>query len=520
LYESFRMHESWVPNLDNPQPNHFYSALGYILAIAFFLGLYYLSLENYLLFHSMVEGYSTVIAFAIFIKGWNARRYMDNGYLLYLGIAYLFVGLLDFLHFLAYKGMGVFPAAGPNLPTQLWLASRYMESISLLTAFFFVRRRVSARGVLTAYFLVTAVVLASIFYWRIFPQSYVVDSGLTSFKIYSEYVICLLLLASLFVIYKERSFLDKKVRSLIVWSIILTILAELAFTRYVAVYGFINTLGHLFKIVSFFLIYKAIVFTSFTRPFDLIFKELKEKDKKLEEDLATIRDLERDRDVVLSMLVHDMKTPLISIKGFSNLLLKKTDLPKTDKSRDYLQAIHRQSNQLEKLIHYFLLSSQSGEHKLVLNLEQEDLTQLLRDVADEFKDICEMLEIRIKLDLPSSPLSAWVDKPRLQRAINNLMDNAIRFSPRHSVISLGLSSNGRRFSIKVQDQGPGIPEKDMDKIFTPFFRGAGQKDGTGYGLGLAGVKTIVESHEGEIQAGNAESGGARFIITLPHNIGQ
>jgi len=268
------------------------------------------------------------------------------------------------------------------------------------------------------------------------------------------------------------------------------------------------------------LIYKAIVFTSFTRPFDLIFKELKEKDKKLEQDLATIRDLEKDRDVVLSMLVHDMKTPLISIKGFSNLLLKKTDLPKTDKSHDYLQAIHRQSNQLEKLIHYFLLSSQSGEHKLVLNLEQEDLTQLLRDVADEFKDLCEMLEINIELDLPSSPLSAWVDKPRLQRAINNLMDNAIRFSPRHSVISLGLSNNGRRFSIKVQDQGPGIPEKDMDKIFTPFFRGAGQKDGTGYGLGLAGVKTIVESHEGEIQVGNAESGGARFTITLPHNIGQ
>jgi hypothetical protein len=89
-------------------------------------GLYLLSRLNYLLFHSAVEVFSIVITFAIFAIAWNARRMMDSNYLLFIGIACLFVGGVDLLHTLAYSGMGVFPEYGANLPTQLWIATRYM----------------------------------------------------------------------------------------------------------------------------------------------------------------------------------------------------------------------------------------------------------------------------------------------------------------------------------------------------------------------------------------------------------
>ena len=101
-----------------------------------FLGLYLTSLYNYLLFHSLAEIFSIVIAFSIFVLAWNYRNIIDNNYLIFLGIAYLFVGFIDIIHTLAYAGMGVFRGFGANLPTQLWIIARSLESISLLLACF------------------------------------------------------------------------------------------------------------------------------------------------------------------------------------------------------------------------------------------------------------------------------------------------------------------------------------------------------------------------------------------------
>ncbi|MGZ3525193.1 MAG: MASE3 domain-containing protein, partial [Thermodesulfobacteriota bacterium] len=94
-------------------------------------GLYVSSLYNYLLFHNLAEIFSIVIAFGIFAIAWNSRLFLDNNYLLFIGIAYLFVGGLDLLHTFSYKGMAIFGESGSNLPTQLWIAARYMESLSL-----------------------------------------------------------------------------------------------------------------------------------------------------------------------------------------------------------------------------------------------------------------------------------------------------------------------------------------------------------------------------------------------------
>jgi hypothetical protein len=96
--------------------------------------LYFTSTYSYLLFHSIAEIFSVVVAFGIFMLAWNSRRFLDNNSLLFIGIAYFFVGMIDILHTLAYKGMGVFSGYDANLPTQLWIAARYLQSISLLLA--------------------------------------------------------------------------------------------------------------------------------------------------------------------------------------------------------------------------------------------------------------------------------------------------------------------------------------------------------------------------------------------------
>src|SRR5512140_384565 len=113
-------------NPDTEQHTLSNKLLAALLGLAVVVGLYASSLYSYLLFHTLIELFSIVVAFAIFILAWNTRRVLENHYLLFLGIALLFTGALDTLHTLSYKGFGVFPGYDANLPTQLWIAFRYL----------------------------------------------------------------------------------------------------------------------------------------------------------------------------------------------------------------------------------------------------------------------------------------------------------------------------------------------------------------------------------------------------------
>jgi hypothetical protein len=262
------------------------------------LGLYLTSLYSYLLFHGLVEIFSVMVAFGIFSVAWNSRPFMDNNYLFALGVAYLFIAGLDILHTMAYSGMGVFIGHGANLPTQLWIAARYLEALSLLMAPFLLRSKISAFRLVMGYAAIFILVLLSIFYWPIFPDCYFETTGLTAFKKLSEYLICLILLLSILITVQKREEFDPAVFKLIIASIASTIAAELAFTLYLSVYGLSNLIGHYFKIVSFFFIYQAVIVNGLKKPYSLMFRNLKrseetlrrEKDR-LEQALSQIRTL-------------------------------------------------------------------------------------------------------------------------------------------------------------------------------------------------------------------------------------
>jgi signal transduction histidine kinase/PAS domain-containing protein len=240
--------------------------------------LYLLSRFNYLLFHSSVEVFSIVIAFAIFAVAWNSRRMMDSNYLLFIGIACLFVGGVDLLHTLAYRGMGVFPEQGSNLATQLWIAARYLLSFSLLAALFFANRKFRPSLVIAGYSVVTALVFSSIFYWGNFPQAFIDGVGLTPFKVISEYVISLILLCAIGLLIRKRREFSGDVVKLMVAAMAVAIATEMAFTLYTDVYGIANVIGHLLNVVSFYLIYKALIETGLTKPYDLLFRNLKQNE--------------------------------------------------------------------------------------------------------------------------------------------------------------------------------------------------------------------------------------------------
>jgi PAS domain S-box-containing protein len=259
----------------NKQPFVSFSNIAPLLGIMTVL--YVVSLFNYLLFHSLVELISVVVASGIFILAWHSRKITKDHYLLFIGISYLFVGGIDMVHALSYKGMGVFQGYGANLPTQLWIAARYMEGLCLLAAPMFLKFRFRPSLLLSLFFILVSILLWTIFS-GVFPDCFLEGIGLTPFKKNSEYLISCLLIIAGAVLYKKRSSFDPYIFKLLTFSIFFTILSELAFTFYISVFGVSNLLGHFFKLISFYLIYKAIIEKGLREPHEILFRDLQKSE--------------------------------------------------------------------------------------------------------------------------------------------------------------------------------------------------------------------------------------------------
>lgn len=259
-------------------------ALTLTLLTAGFVGLYLLSRQNYLFFHTTVEVFSIVVAFSVFVFAWSCRDYLEHNFLLFLGVGYLFIGAMDLLHSFAYKGLHVFAVQDTNLPTQLWVAGRYVVAAAWVGGSLLIGRRTPSKATVAGFAALFLLLVGGIFWWRIFPVAHVQGSGLTPFKVGSEYAVCLLLLLAIALLSRRRDLLDRRLYLLLVWSAIVTVLSELSFTLYVDVYGFLNFLGHYLKIISTYLLLIATIEQGMRRPFSMLFLDLQRSHGELEKE--------------------------------------------------------------------------------------------------------------------------------------------------------------------------------------------------------------------------------------------
>ncbi len=264
-------------------------------------GLYLLSLHNYLLFHTLIELAGIIIAFTIFVIGWNTRKFSGNSMIIILAAGYLAVGAIDMLHTLTFTGMGIFPDINSNPTTQFWISARYLEATAFLLAASYLARPVKVQpnnllfGFIAAGMLLTYTIFAGYF-----PDCYLAGQGLTTFKIASEYVISAILIAAGIIFWKKRAHLEKNILSMLLFAGAFTVMSEMSFTLYEDVYGFFNYLGHIFKLFSIGLIFNALIYKSLTNPFQLLFREVSETNKKLSHNERKFRDLvEQSSDWIL-----------------------------------------------------------------------------------------------------------------------------------------------------------------------------------------------------------------------------
>lgn len=255
-----------------------------VLWIALFGILYFINLQNYLLFHALAEMVSIAVAVAIFMLVWNVRNSLDNSYLIFIGIAYLFIGTFDLIHTLAYQEMGLFRQYEINVQNQLWVASRYLESLSFLIGSFFLGRRLRPFLIIGILFCVTVLLLSTIFYWQVFPLCYVTGSGSTLFLELSNLNIILILGATIVRLIHKKNEFDKVGLQFIIASIVFTILSQLFLSFSSNVHDLSFFLGHYLKLLSFYCIYKAIIELGLSQPFAILFRNLKESEQALRQE--------------------------------------------------------------------------------------------------------------------------------------------------------------------------------------------------------------------------------------------
>jgi len=259
------------------------------MKIAAFLSVAYLTtFYSYILFHSLVEVFYVLVALIIFAIVWNSRKFIDNNFFILLGIAFLFIGLIDLIHLFTYKGVFLYNSDSFNLSTQLWLAARYLTSFSLVAALLFVKRKIYPYLTFVIFFVITSFVFASIFYWQIFPVAFDQDGNPTNFKIYSELIILIFSVISIIMLLKNRSNFDNRVKNLLLLSIITGAGSEIGIISSLPT---LDLVGHFLKVFSFSFLYLGIVETIIIRPFRILFKNLKDSEVALRESEERYRSL-------------------------------------------------------------------------------------------------------------------------------------------------------------------------------------------------------------------------------------
>jgi signal transduction histidine kinase len=248
----------------------------------------------------------------------------------------------------------------------------------------------------------------------------------------------------------------------------------------------------------------AQVFNTMTESLAVSRHELIERAESLEQS-------ERHKSELISMVSHEVRTPLSSVLGFTRLLLER-DLPEADRRR-YLEIVDAEATRLATLVSDFLDARLIEEGRFALRREPFDLRSLVREQAEV--QLGHDVSHELELELPDEPLQVDGDRDRLAQVVGNVLSNAVKYSPDGGTITVGAAESGGHARVWIADEGTGIPPEHRSQLFQPFYRGDAAAAGIpGTGLGLAVSRRIIEAHEGRIGFDPLVR-GTRFWIDLP-----
>ncbi len=473
------------------------------------LALWLISRENGLLFHAIGEFASVVIAWGMFVFAWNSRRFIDNGYLVFLGIAYLFVGILDFTHVLACDGIGILRAEGAGLSMRVWTVARYLEALSMLAAPLFLRRRVHVLSQFAGYSALVAVALIVVATDRGVPAF--LFSGVAQVPVAALYnvSIAVTMMAAAGLLYRHREAFARQVFLLLVSSLLLSVLSQLAFAVEGSLGTSANTVGHILKLVSFYLIFKAIIQTGLEKPYELLFRELKESEQQLQ-----ASNIAKDR--FFSIMAHDLKDLFNVLFGYSEVLLDCYDQFTESKKKAYIQAIRRSSEQVYRLLENLLYWSRVQAGGLTPQPEPVVVHDVVIEAFALLRAIAEERGVDMREDVEPD-VTAWADANMVRVIVRNLVSNAIKFAGRGGHVRVSARARDGSTHVSVHDGGVGMTPEQIDRLLAagaPARPPVGANEG-GTGIGLVLCKEFVALNQGQLLISSRPGRGTRVTVVLP-----
>jgi len=237
-------------------------------------------------------------------------------------------------------------------------------------------------------------------------------------------------------------------------------------------------------------------------------------------DIGPFKLLEKERRYLVGMFAHDLKSPMVSISGLLNRLRQgKVGKLSQDQAR-YIEIIYHDIQGLEKLIVTFLDYARLDLHIINPMPSAIQVEQECQEVINRLQPQAEAKEIAIEAKYPQEVIVIQADPILLQRALGNLLENAIKYSPPKSKVALAVQVIEKGVEFSVKDQGPGIAPQDQPHLFELLYRGKSARAETGLGLGLTIVKRIIDAHGGRLWVESEEGRGATFSFILPHMVVQ
>jgi signal transduction histidine kinase len=232
-------------------------------------------------------------------------------------------------------------------------------------------------------------------------------------------------------------------------------------------------------------------------------------------DLTQERELEKIKAETMNIIIHELRSPLNSVIGFSDLLLQPMEFSEKER-KEFITLIHEGGNRLLKLVNRFLdvMRLESGRQEIVR--QPVDLPNIVRYLMDSLQAQAKKKSVDFSLKCSDSFPTIYASEDLMMEAIQNLMTNAIKYGGENRTIEMELHADSDNAVFSITDYGYGIPPEAQSKLFTKFYRVPNSKSKEiGTGLGLAYVKEIVTRHGGTISLESNPQIGCRFTITLP-----
>lgn len=232
-------------------------------------------------------------------------------------------------------------------------------------------------------------------------------------------------------------------------------------------------------------------------------------------DVTEEEKVERERREFVSNVSHELRTPLTTMRSYLEAL---TDgaWENKDIAPQFLEVTQNETERMIRLVNDLLQLSKMDHKEMDMLKERVNVIPFFHHVLDRF-EMNKEETVRIDRTIPKDSIFLWLDKDKIIQVIDNIMSNALKYSPPEGVIRFRVTKERNRIKVMIQDQGPGIPPDKLDKIFDRFYRAdrARSRQLGGTGLGLAIAREIIQNHHGQIWAESEESKGTKVFFTLP-----